>query len=179
MKSLKTVGLWLWIELVRLSDHGWRELRGIPRISRSRITAQIFLGGQYNLRGLKKIQEWGITGIVNMREKPFTRINQFPTIKYLHLPTKEHTAPSLVDLKTGVQFIQQQVDKGGKIYIHCRWGEGRGPTMVVAYLISTGMSLMQAISQVQTVRPFIRMSQVQLDQLVEFETSLDNRNKGR
>ncbi|MBA3551153.1 dual specificity protein phosphatase family protein, partial [Patescibacteria group bacterium] len=59
---------------------------------------------------------------------------------------------------------------GGKVYIHCRFGEGRGPTMAIAYLISTGLTLEHAIELVKKVRIFIRPTVVQIEQLKKFET---------
>ena len=143
----------------------YRNLFGLPQLARSEITPQLYLGGQYSKRGYKKMQQIGITAIVNMRETPAPVYKNLPVLRILHLPTKDMNQPSIQDLIIGIQFIQKELDQGGKVYIHCRLGEGRGPTMMIAYLMSTGMTTEDALKLVKDVRPFIRPTAVQIAQL--------------
>ncbi|HEX8018609.1 protein-tyrosine phosphatase family protein [Mucilaginibacter sp.] len=55
--------------------------------------------------------------------------------------------------------------EGGTVYIHCRQGSGRGPTMAIAYLISTGLTYEDAFSLVKKVRTFINLCPGQLVRL--------------
>jgi dual specificity MAP kinase phosphatase len=87
----------------------------------------------------------------------------------LNLPTPDFHAPTLDHLQQGVAFINAQVEQNGKIYIHCRLGEGRGPTMVIAYLLALGMTYEDALATVKKVRPFIGLSKAQVNRLKEFE----------
>lgn len=103
---------------------------------------------------------------MRMREiDPRVKQSGFKTI---HLPTIDHTAPTLLQLKTGVNFIHKEIKDGGKVYIHCRMGEERGATMIVAYLISTGMTLEDALSLVKSIRKFVNPRKMQLEQLAVF-----------
>ncbi len=157
----------LQLEIERQTDHLWRQATGLPTLKRSEITPQLFLGGQYSRSGLIKLQERGITGVVNMRMSE-RNVPDLRHIKYLHLPTPDLQAPTLAQLQEGVTFITQEIEHQGKVYVHCAHGEGRGPTMVIAYLISTGMTLNAALDQVQKIRRFARPTQVQLSRLKEF-----------
>lgn len=160
------------IELSRIIDHTYRRITGKPRSRRSMITPQLFLGGQYGQSGLATLKNWGITGVVSMR---MIKPNQFLNTEWLsvlHLPTPDQTAPSLIQLHEGVAFIKNNIDKGGKVYIHCHHGEGRGPSMTAAYLISTGMTLNDALTEIRKVRNFIRPTEVQINRLKEFEKNV-------
>jgi protein-tyrosine phosphatase len=90
-------------------------------------------------------------------------------MKVLHLPTPDQQPPKLSDLAKGAKFIAEEIQEGGKVYVHCAHGEGRGPSMVIAYLISTGMTYEDGYEQVRKVRRFIRPTSTQIQQLKEFE----------
>lgn len=157
------------IELSRTIDHSYRRITGKPMARRSMITPQLFLGGQYGQSGLATLQSWGITGVVSMRMIPPKQYIHTEWLDVLHLPTPDQTAPTLEQLTAGVSFIQKHIDSGGRVYIHCHHGEGRGPSMTAAYLISTGITLDDALTQIRAIRSFIRPTTVQLERLREFE----------
>jgi protein-tyrosine phosphatase len=167
MKYLISFLLYIKIQIERLIDHTWRFFTGLPMNRRMLITPNLFLGGQYHIRRLSTLKELGVTGIVNMRTTPVRKTD--PDIRILQLPTPDQHAPTLSDLKKGIAFIKEEVNNGGKVYIHCRAGEGRGPTMVIAYLISTGMTLDDAIKLIKKIRTFINPSRPQIERLKEVE----------
>ncbi|HYD35402.1 MAG TPA: dual specificity protein phosphatase [Vitreimonas sp.] len=156
------------IDLQRVTDHIWRRIAGVPTLRRSMITPQLYLGGQHSRRrGLHFFKRWGITAIVNMRTRSLD-LSKEGWIKTLHLPTPDLHAPTIAQLKQGVAFIDDEIEQGGKVYIHCAHGEGRGPTMIIAYLISTGLTYQDAFALVKKVRTFIRPTRVQIQRLLEF-----------
>lgn len=142
---------------------------GLPQFARSEITPSIYVGGQYTRRGVLRMQSVGITAVVNMRESPIPQYTELENMRRLHLATTDLRAPSLDDLKKGISFIEEEVKNGGKVYIHCRLGEGRGPTMVAAYLMRTGLTLEDAIQTIKDVRPFISITENQMEQLKKLE----------
>jgi protein-tyrosine phosphatase len=158
------------ITIERGVDHTVRILFGLPQLKKSMITPELYLGGQYNLTGYKKLKKLGITGIVNMRlHSIHTDIKGITDMHVLHLPTPDRTAPTLADLKKGVAFMQKEIENGGKVYVHCKWGEGRGPSMAIAYLLSTGLTLDDALALIKKVRTFISPNHMQLKRLKELE----------
>ena len=169
-RKIKSFLLILKIETTRVFDHSYRRITGDPRVKHTMITPQLYLGGQYKVRGLQKFKSWGISAVVNMRQKSFERAQDASWLKYLHLPTPDMTPVSMKNLLTGVKFIAGEIESGGKVYIHCHHGEGRGPSMAIAYLISSGITFEDALAQVKRVRPFIAPTRAQLDRLGEFET---------
>ncbi len=157
------------IHITRTVDHAYRYYSGLPFLSHSEITPQLYLGGQYYKQALHKINTIGITAIVSMRHRPIAKIHGFEHLKSLHLSTPDLHAPSIENLMKGIAFIKKEIESGGKVYVHCHLGEGRGPTMVLAYLMSTGLLLEDAISLVKKTRPFIRPTKKQLERLAELE----------
>jgi len=47
----------------------------------------------------------------------------------------DFSPPSLEDLDTGVQVIQDFKRRGESVYVHCKAGRGRSATMAACYLI--------------------------------------------
>lgn len=149
-----------------------REVTGLPEDNKTMILPWLYVGGQYKIRGLDKLKKWGITGVINMRQASFKQASHADWLDYLHLPTQDLTPPSIEKLDAGVAFINKHKTHNGKVYVHCRWGEGRGPTMAAAYLISRGMSTDQSLDAIRDIRNFIRLSDSQLSRLREYEAYL-------
>jgi dual specificity MAP kinase phosphatase len=167
LRSLITLLVIFW---QKIWDNVYRLFAGVPTLKRSQITANLFLGSQYTLIGLQKLKELGITAIVNMREHPVFKESQYEGFHYLHLPTVDNTPPPLDTLVRGADFVAKEIKAGGKVYIHCRQGLGRGPTMTIAYLISTGLTFEDAFALVKKVRTFINPRPGQIARLKELET---------
>lgn len=176
LKRLKSIWLLVVIFFQKLTDITYRRLRGIPRLKRSQITANLFLGGQYNLQGLKRLKEIGITAIINMRMHSIYTEAQYEGFRYLHLPTIDNTPPTLEDLIKGAEFACDEIKNGGKVYIHCRQGLGRGPSMAIAYLLKMGATYDDAFATVKKVRTFINPRPGQVQRLKEMEAWLKEHN---
>lgn len=166
LKSIATLIIIFW---QKIWDNIYRFFNGVPTLKRSQITANLFLGSQYSLVGLQKLKSLGVTAIVNMREHSDFAESQFEGIHYLHLPTVDNTPPPLETLIKGAEFVHKEIANGGKAYVHCRQGLGRGPTMAIAYLISTGLTFDDAFALVKSVRTFINPRPGQIQRLKELE----------
>jgi len=150
-------------------DNIYRFIAGMPRLKRCQITGHLFLGSQYNLLGLKKLKALGVTAIVNMRTHNSYSDAVHEGIKYLHLPTVDNTPPALDVLIKGADFIDKEIKNKGIVYVHCRQGLGRGPTMAMAYLIKMGMTYVDAHAMIKLVRVFINPRPGQIKRLKELE----------
>ena len=162
--------------LTRFFDQGYRKWTGAPYWKLSEVTPQLFLGGQQYPKGYADMLDKGITGIVNMREPHFNDVeNGVAGDNHLHLATIDNTPPQVDDLIKGAEFIRDEIDKGGKVYVHCGVGVGRAPTMTAAYLITTGLSPDEALQKIRKVRPFIHLTRKQRQVLDEFEQAWHKR----
>lgn len=168
-KKIKSALIGIWLVSDYIYDNIHRIVTGLPRLKRSQITANLFLGSQYNLLGLEKLKALGVTAIVNMRMHNTYSEAVHEGIKYLHLPTVDNTPPPLDILIKGAEFIDKEIKNKGIVYVHCRQGLGRGPTMAMAYLIKTGMTYKDAYLMVRKVRIFINPRAGQIEKLKELD----------
>jgi protein-tyrosine phosphatase len=168
-KNLKSFCIGVGLFFDYLYDNVHRLVAGMPRLNRCQITSHLFLGSQYNLVGLKKLKDLGITAIVNMRMHNTYNEAVHEGIKYLHLPTVDNTPPPMEVLIKGADFIDEEIKNNGIVYVHCRQGLGRGPTMAMAYLIKKGMTYKGAYDLIRAVRIFINPRPGQIKRLKELE----------
>lgn len=135
----------------------------------SRITTRIFLGTNACCRrhfDLKLLRR-GITADISLEEE---RIDAPRGVDYfLWLPTKDHTAPTQKDLELGSQVIDWCLRHRERVYIHCKNGHGRSPTLLAAYLIRyQGRSVHRAIAAIKRRRPEIHLEPKQQNALMAF-----------
>jgi hypothetical protein len=162
----------LFATLLEGFDQAYRRIIGAPTERFSRVTPHLHVGGQFSERGWRLLEERGVTAGVSLRGEFDTRKAGFAPPKYLYLPTVDNHAPLLEDLRRGAEFIAAEVERGGQVYVHCWEGVGRGPTMAAAYLVSTGLTPAEAWGKIKAVRPFIRPTVVQLEQIDLFAAKL-------
>jgi dual specificity MAP kinase phosphatase len=155
----------LWFTLLEIHDQGIRRITGAPTERFTRVTPQLSVGGQYSRKGWARLVKRGITAAVSMRGEYDDRGEGFLPPRYLHLPTVDNHAPTFDHLRQGIAFIHDELERGGQVYIHCWEGVGRGPTMLAAYLVSTGMKPSEAWAKIRAVRPFIRPTLPQIEQI--------------
>ncbi len=91
---------------------------------------------------------------------------------FLWLPTIDHESPTVDKLNLGVYTLDFLISRKIKVYIHCKNGHGRAPTLFVAYLVKKGMEVSEAIKYLQSKRPVIHLSSNQLEALKTFRNSL-------
>ena len=173
LKGLQIVSSRLFGQGVRATalwaaDHAVRRVVGAPIRSVSQVTPQLHVGGQYRRRGWPRLKARGITAVVNMRIEFDDRAAGIAPKRYLYLPAVDDRAPSLEQLEAGATYVAQEIARGGAVYVHCGSGVGRAPTMAAAYLVRTGLSPTQAWDRIRQARPFIRPTDVQIEQLERF-----------
>jgi atypical dual specificity phosphatase len=83
------------------------------------------------------LNKMGIKGVVNMcyefdgPKNSYARLG----IKQLHLPTIDHTDPTLDSIKEAVAFIKQCQLQGEKVLTHCKAGHGRGACIALCWMM--------------------------------------------
>lgn len=91
---------------------------------------------------------------------------------YIWIPIKNHTAPTSEQLEFGIATLEKFVAMKKKVYVHCKNGHGRAPTIVAAYLIKKGKSVDEAIDFIKAKRPTIHLEKVQKEALIEFSKNV-------
>lgn len=92
---------------------------------------------------------------------------------FLWLPTVDHKAPLPDKLILGVQTLEFLISRKIKVYIHCKNGHGRAPTLYLAYLVKKGMGVNEAMEYLKSKRPVIHFSPEQINSLRSFKKSLE------
>ena len=154
---------WLW-----LTDKVQRRVLGFSPPEISRITPNVYVGGQHKRRGLDAMRRYGITAVLNMREEADDAEKGVGLDHYLWLPTTDDAPPSMEDLDQGVDFIGNHVARGEGVYIHCASGVGRAPTMAAAYLVWQGATPEEAWARIRKGRPFVRPTPSQTEMIRAF-----------
>ncbi|MCC6165792.1 MAG: dual specificity protein phosphatase family protein [Caldilineaceae bacterium] len=149
-------------------DHVTRLVTGAPPRFFSRVTPQLYVGGQYSARGWSRLRARGITAVVNLRDEFDDAEAGIAPAAYLYLPTVDNTPPRIDDLCRGIRFMQQEIAGGGRVYVHCMLGVGRSATMVAAYLVHQGMSPVEAWRTIRRARPFIQPTAGQMALIEDF-----------
>lgn len=121
----------------------------------------------------KKLLKKGITVDISLEE---VRIDTpFGVTCYLWLPVRDHYAPTMYQFLAGVSCIDNAVKTKNKVYIHCKNGHGRAPTLVAAYLITQGMSVKEAIAFLKSKREGVNIRPAQWKALDKFELAKASR----
>ena len=142
--------------LLEWADRTRRFVTGTPIDRYSQVAPGLVIGGQHTRRGLRRMQDRGVTASVNLRSESDDERRQRALGRYLHLPVADGMEPSQEQLHKGVAFIREVIASGGTVYVHCNLGIGRAPTLAAAYLMSTGLSADEAWNRIRTIRPFVR-----------------------
>ena len=141
---------------------------GVSPARFTEITPDLHVGGQYLRWGWSLLEKRGVTAVVNMRDEYDDQEAGIAPSRYLYLPTVDNTPPTMEDLQSGVNFIREELERDGRVYIHCEAGVGRAPTMAAAYLVSQGMGPAAAWDLLRERRPFIRPTLGQRKQIQHF-----------
>ena len=104
---------------------------------------------------LRYLLKNGIRRLVCLSPECRPPMHQFTEFYYLELPTEELAAPTLENIKLFICFVQQAIQMGEAVGVHCRVGRGRSGVLAACYLIRfCGLTAEQAIFQLRRVRPY-------------------------
>jgi protein-tyrosine phosphatase len=115
-------------------------------------------------------QKEGVTADVSLEEE---RLDQpFGVEFYAWIPVPDHKPPTSRQIATGVALLQKLVSLGMKVYVHCKNGHGRAPTLVAAYLIAAhGMTAEKTKAFLKERRPSVHFQDSQIKALQTFENA--------
>jgi protein-tyrosine phosphatase len=136
------------------------------------ITDSIFLGPEKFALNDSSLVKRGITHIVNVSS---TSPCKYPEkYKYLHLPLQDRDDFNIRKyLDPCVDFIDEVIKNGGKVYIHCFAGISRSSTVVIYYLMKhKKMRFEDAFEFVKKKRPIACPNFGFLNTLIELDKDL-------
>jgi len=136
----------------------------------SRITENIWIGSG-DLIGAqdKRILELRFDIDVDVEEYPHEYIPEVKSI--IIFPVGENKEITTDQLALGSAILNEAAKLDLTAYVRSPAGRGRAPTLVAAYLITTGMNADQAMNFVRDRRGSVTFSKPQEEALRRFETS--------
>ena len=142
--------------------------QGQPGFEYSQITDSIYIGTNQccTIHMDDELLQAGIVADISLEKENLD--HPFGAEFFLWLPTADHTAPTQAQLRVGVNAIHELIAQGKKVYVHCKNGHGRAPTLVAAYLISQGKTVEEAITYIAQKRPSIHLEGNQKTALTAF-----------
>jgi len=70
-----------------------------------------------------------------------------PPLRRLGVPVRDFDVPSLAELERALDAIDEELGRGGVVYVHCRGGCGRTGTVVAAWLVRRGLTADAALAR--------------------------------
>ena len=136
------------------------------------VTHQLAVGGAFRRRQIKRLKQRGVTAVVDCRLEAEDDANALTGagIQFLHLPTPDRHSFTYAQMQQGVDWVIEHIAGGGRAFLHCEHGVGRGPLMACAVLVAQGHSAPQALRIVRKARWQALPNDRQLAALLDFET---------
>lgn len=153
----------------RIQGHNWFD----------QITPQLWLGGAPTYeRDYQFLIENGITAVLDMRaeregDRDFYQAND---IAYHRLKVLDALVPSPEVLTEGADWINEQIEQGRTVLVHCAKGRGRSATVAAAYLMRhEQLQYDECHSMMKTTRPLVKLEERHRSRLAEWndETQVD------
>lgn len=116
----------------------------------------------------REFKSLGVTTEINLSaEKKETPPEEIEV--YSWIPVVDGYSPNQSQLDMGTSIINDSVSSKDTVYVHCKNGHGRSPSLVIAYLMRfRGMTYEDAHSLVKEKRPEIHIEETQRKALEEF-----------
>jgi len=134
-----------------------------------KILPELYLGDELDSRDRERLEEYGITHIVNCAyevSSPFSRY-----FIYLNLELSDPDHAFHYCIPDFCEFIDAGRQEGA-VLVHCRMGLSRSPATILAYLCHLGISLDEAIEivkqGVQRGDDFILPAELFLEQIRDY-----------
>lgn len=140
----------------------------------SKITDQIYIGSDLCKGGVclihgEEFRSLGISVELNLSAER----NELPPKEleaYTWIPVVDGYSPTQEQLDMGTCLMHEAIKGGKMVFIHCKNGHGRSPTMVAAYLIRfQGFGVNDAEEFIAKMRPEIHIEDIQKKELEKFQ----------
>lgn len=122
------------------------------------IDPRVLVGAYPFVSDVQRLHQAGVRAVVNTCEEYRGPLIEYKRmgIEQFSIPTTDFTHPRLGDVQAAVEFIQQHVQRGDVVYIHCKAGRARSATVALCWLVKyREMTVEQAQLHLLHARPHI------------------------
>ncbi|KAK5760718.1 tyrosine protein phosphatase yvh1 [Elasticomyces elasticus] len=115
---------------------------------------RLYIGGIFTLRRKEALQEAGITHVLSVLKLPLDQ-KLFEKFSHKVVEVDDVDDENLLEhFPACNKFIQDGLDGGGGVFIHCAMGKSRSATVMCAFLMQRyGITPDQALAQIRESRP--------------------------
>jgi Dual specificity phosphatase, catalytic domain len=141
------------------------------QLNYSDVTPQLAVGGAFRKRQIKRLQQHGVTAVVDCRleAQDDSEALSRAGIEFLHVPTPDRYGFTYAQMRQGVDWVLAHIANGGRAFLHCEHGVGRGPLMTCVVLVAQGHTAPEALRIVRQARWQALPNDRQLAALLDFE----------
>jgi ADP-ribosyl-[dinitrogen reductase] hydrolase len=138
-----------------------------------RVNDRLHLGGALPPSDYERLRAAGVTHVVDLREESDTDTARLQDlgIAQQHVPVPDNGPPTTAQL-VEIAALVTDGNADACVYVHCKGGFGRAATMAAGLLVAQGLAVDEAIEQVRSARPEMRLNNAQLDWLRDVERKL-------
>jgi len=147
----------------------WRRAFGL---NVSQIDDLLFVGGEFRPSQWIALRRLGIRAVLSLQAEREDRFDGEPPELALRLAVEDFHPPTIGQLQEAVAFIGECRAANLPVLIHCHAGVGRASLTASAYLMTRGISHVEAFSSIRRVRPIVALNAGQLERLIEWELLL-------
>jgi protein-tyrosine phosphatase len=142
------------------------------KLNMSWITTHLAVGGRVHPEDIGALAEVGVTHVVDTRSEYWDDAEALAKehIELLHLPTADTRPLTIEQMLEGTQWVQERMQRGGRVLIHCEHGVGRSALLACAVLVYNGMHAYDALHLLQEKRWQAAPNHRQVKRLREFES---------
>ncbi len=144
------------------------------KLNMSWVSDHLAVGGRVHPEDIKAVAKAGITHIVDTRSEHRDDAQALAKehIELLYLPTDDSRPFTIEQMMQGAQWVNEHMDQGGRVLIHCEHGVGRSVLLTCAVLVYGGMHAQHALHLVQQKRWQAAPNHSQVRRLREFESAV-------
>jgi protein-tyrosine phosphatase len=141
------------------------------KLNMSWVNEYLAVGGRIHPEDIKALRLTGIEHVVDTRaeycddREALTQEN----IELLYLPTPDTYPLTIEQLMQGASWVNERLNRGEHVLIHCEHGVGRSVLLTCAVLVTQGMHASAALDLVQRKRWQAAPNHQQIVRLREFE----------
>ena len=103
---------------------------------------------------LNALRRMGITRLITLTERDLPQdVLQRHGLTNLHLPIRDHEAPSLGQIQMLLKRMETLIAQGEVLAVHCLAGRGRTGTVLAAWWIREGLTAQESLRRVRLLDP--------------------------